>query len=106
MEVFLRPELGGILVENVHKDGSLSDSFDGRLVSPGHAIEAMWFIMDLAVRLDRKDLIEKAVKTTLTMIKYGWDEKYDGISISWIEKATLHCNWNGIRNCGGCISKR
>ncbi|MFY9597688.1 MAG: AGE family epimerase/isomerase, partial [Dysgonamonadaceae bacterium] len=79
MEVFLRPELGGILVENVHKDGSLSDSFDGRLVSPGHAIEAMWFIMDLAVRLDRKDLIEKAVKTTLTMIKYGWDEKYDGI---------------------------
>ena len=79
MEVFLRPELGGIIVENVELDGSLSDSFDGRLINPGHAIEAMWFIMDLGVRLNRKDLIEKAVETTLKMIEYGWDKEYGGI---------------------------
>ena len=79
MEVFLRPELGGIIIENVQLDGSLSDTFDGRLVNPGHAIEAMWFIMDLGVRLNRKDLIEKAVETTLKMIEYGWDKKYGGI---------------------------
>ena len=46
MEVFLRPELGGIVVENVNTDGSLSDTFEGRHLNPGHAIEAMWFIMD------------------------------------------------------------
>lgn len=79
MDVFLRPELGGIIIENVHTDGSLSDTFDGRLVNPGHAIEAMWFIMDLGVRLNRPQLIEKAVQTTLTMIEYGWDKKYGGI---------------------------
>ena len=79
MNVFLRPELGGIIVENVELDGSLSDTFDGRLLNPGHAIEAMWFIMDLGVRLNRKDLIEKAVSTTLKMIEYGWDEQYGGI---------------------------
>ena len=79
MEVFLRPELGGIVVENVNADGSLSDTFEGRHLNPGHAIEAMWFIMDLGERLKRPELIEKAVETTLKMIDYGWDKQYGGI---------------------------
>lgn len=79
MEVFYRPELGGIVVENVTLDGQLSDTFDGRLVNPGHAIEAMWFIMDLGKRLQRKDLIQKAVKITLHMVEYGWDQQHGGI---------------------------
>uniref|UniRef100_F4CEK3 N-acylglucosamine 2-epimerase n=1 Tax=Sphingobacterium sp. (strain 21) TaxID=743722 RepID=F4CEK3_SPHS2 len=79
MHVFLRPELNGLIVENVTFDGALSDSFDGRLLNPGHAIEAMWFIMDLGARLNRQDLIEKAVATTLTMVDYGWDKAYGGI---------------------------
>ena len=79
MDVFLRPELGGIVVENVNADGSLSDTFEGRQLTPGHAIEAMWFIMDLGRRLNRPELIEKAVQTTLKMIDYGWDKEYGGI---------------------------
>ena len=79
MEVFLRPELGGLIVENVNQDGSLSDSFEGRLVNPGHGIEAMWFIMDLGVRLNRPELIEKAVEITLKTVEYGWDKQYGGI---------------------------
>lgn len=79
MDVFLRSELGGIVVENVNADGSLSDTFEGRQLTPGHAIEAMWFIMDLGKRLNRPELIEKAVQTTLKMIDYGWDKEYGGI---------------------------
>ncbi len=79
MEVFLRPELGGIVVEHLNQDGTLSDTFDGRLINPGHGIEAMWFIMDLAVRLKRPELIDKAVRTTLKTIDYSWDKKYGGI---------------------------
>ena len=79
MDVFLRPELGGIVVENVNADDSLSDTFEGRQLTPGHAIEAMWFIMDLGKRLNRPELIEKAVQTTLKMIDYGWDKQYGGI---------------------------
>lgn len=79
MNVFRRPELGGIIVENVNIDGSLSDTFDGRLVNPGHGIEAMWFIMDLGERLNRPELIEEAVKTTLTTLEYGWDKEHGGI---------------------------
>lgn len=79
MEVFLRPELGGLIVENVNEDGSLSDSFDGRLMNPGHAIEAMWFIMDLGKRTNRPELIIKAVETTLKTLEYGWDKEHEGI---------------------------
>lgn len=79
MDVFYRPELGGIIVENVLVNGELSDSFEGRQITPGHAIEAMWFIMDLGKRLDRPELITKAKDVTLTMLEYGWDKEYGGI---------------------------
>ena len=79
MDVFYRPELGGIIVENVLANGELSDSFEGRQITPGHAIEAMWFIMDLGKRLDRPELITKAKDVTLTMLEYGWDKEYGGI---------------------------
>ncbi len=78
MEVFYRPDLG-LVVENLHLDGSLSDTFDGRLLNPGHAIEAMWFIMDLGVRLNRPELITKANHIAIQMIEYGWDEEHGGI---------------------------
>lgn len=78
MDVFYRPELG-LVVENVLTNNQLSDSFEGRHLNPGHAIEAMWFIMDLGVRLNRPDLIQKATDISLKMIRKGWDEKYGGI---------------------------
>ena len=78
MDVFYRPELG-LIVENVTTDGELSDTFDGRLINPGHGIEAMWFIMDLGKRLDRPDLIEKATQITLQILEYGWDKEKGGI---------------------------
>ncbi len=78
LEVFYRPELG-LLLENVAPDGSLSDSFDGRLINPGHGIEATWFIMDLGRRLNRPDLISKAVRIALKTADYGWDKTYGGI---------------------------
>lgn len=78
LDVFYRPELG-LIVENVSADGQLLDNFDGRLLNPGHAIEAMWFVMDLGVRLNRQDLIEKAVKIALQEVEYGWDKQYGGI---------------------------
>ena len=79
MNVFIRPELGGLVVENVLEDGTLCDCFEGRHMNPGHAIEAMWFIMDLGVKLNRPDLITMAKDTALKMAEYGWDKEYGGI---------------------------
>ena len=78
MDVFYRPELG-LVVENLTLDNKLSDTFEGRLLNPGHAIEAMWFIMDLGERLKRPDLIEAAAGIAVQMVEYGWDKQYGGI---------------------------
>lgn len=78
MEVFY-DENSGLILENVNPDGSFSDSFEGRLLNPGHTIEAMWFIMDLAKRLNNNELMQKAVEIALRTLKKGWDEQYGGI---------------------------
>lgn len=78
MDVFYRPELG-LIVEHLGANNELVDCFDGRLLNPGHAIEAMWFIMDLGKRLQRQDLIDKAVQIALNEVEYGWDRQYGGI---------------------------
>ncbi len=78
MEVFYQPQ-HGLIFENVNKDGSFSDTFEGRLLNPGHTIEAMWFMMDLGVRLNDHKLINKAVEIALRTIEYGWDKQYGGI---------------------------
>ena len=78
LDVFYRPEIG-LVVEALGKNGELVDSFDGRKLNPGHAIESTWFIMDLGKRLNRPDLIEKAVEISLAEVEYGWDEQYGGI---------------------------
>lgn len=78
MEVFYRPELG-LIVENVTSEGELADTFEGRLINPGHSLEAMWFVMNLGVRLGDKQLIEKAVEIALNTAEFGWDKEYGGI---------------------------
>ena len=78
MEVFYRDDLG-LIVENVATDGSLSDSFEGRQINPGHSLEAMWFSMNLGVRSGDRKLIDKAVGIALRTAEFGWDKEYGGI---------------------------
>lgn len=78
MEVFYQPK-SGLLLELTNPDGSFQDSFEGRLVLPGHSLESMWFMMDLAKRSNDKVLIKKAVDISIGLLDYGWDKKYGGI---------------------------
>lgn len=78
MDVFYSDEYG-LILENVAPDGSFSDSFEGRLLNPGHAIEAMWFMMDLAERRGDHVLASKAAEITLRTLEKGWDVQYGGI---------------------------
>ena len=69
----------GLMYEYVTPNGSHLDCFDGRLINPGHGIEAMWFVMDIASRRNDKDSIDLAVDTMLNILNFGWDEQYGGI---------------------------
>ncbi|NER97274.1 MAG: AGE family epimerase/isomerase [Symploca sp. SIO1B1] len=78
MTNFLHQERG-LMYENVALDGSPVDCFEGRLINPGHGIEAMWFMMDIAHRRHNTKLINQAVDVVLNILKFGWDEEYGGI---------------------------
>ena len=78
MDVFYQQETG-LIMENVHLDGSFSDTFEGRLVNPGHTIEAMWFMMDLADRRKDPILLKKCIDIAIRALEFGWDEKFQGI---------------------------
>jgi len=78
MEVFY-DKASGLMMENVNADGSFSNSFEGRLLNPGHTIEAMWFIMDLGVRKQDDALIERAAEIAIRSLEHGWDEKFGGL---------------------------
>ncbi len=78
MNRFYRPELG-VILESIGVNGSFSDSFEGRLVNPGHGLEAMWFMMDLAARNEDNALMQKAVDIALNLLNFGWDREYGGI---------------------------
>ncbi len=78
MRDYYQPRFGCIL-ENVAPDGSFVDSFEGRTFSPGHGIEAMWFLMDIGERLGDRALIDRAVETVLATIEKGWDGEFGGI---------------------------
>jgi N-acylglucosamine 2-epimerase len=75
---YYKPEFGCIL-EHVGSDGSFVDSYEGRLVSPGHTLEAMWFLMDAGERLGDKALIRRTVDISLETLERGWDTQYGGL---------------------------
>ncbi len=69
----------GLMYENVAPDGSHVNSFDGRLINPGHGIEAMWFIMDIANRRKDTKTINQAVDVMLNILNFAWDTEYGGL---------------------------
>lgn len=73
------PELHCIL-ENVGKNGEAElDYTDGRLVNPGHDIEGVWFLLNLAECTKNKELIDTAENIFCNAVQAGWDEKYGGL---------------------------
>ncbi|MCD6272991.1 MAG: AGE family epimerase/isomerase [Deltaproteobacteria bacterium] len=68
------------VLETVGPHGEFIDHFDGRLITPGHAIEAAWFIMNEAIYRDMdRDLLDMGLTMLDWMWKLGWDDKYGGI---------------------------
>ncbi|UCH33322.1 MAG: AGE family epimerase/isomerase, partial [Armatimonadota bacterium] len=78
MTLFVDDERG-LIFENVLAEGAHCDCFDGRLINPGHGIEGMWFIMDIARRKRDDALIAKCVDLALSILEFGWDKQHGGI---------------------------
>lgn len=69
----------GLIFEYVAPDGSHVDCFDGRLLIPGHGLEAMAFVIDVARRTGDTDLTSQATQAILRTLDYAWDTDYGGL---------------------------
>jgi len=78
MDTFLDKEKG-LIYEYVSPEGQLVDCFEGRLLNPGHGLEAMWFMLDIGERRNDSDLIAKATRVILSILEYSWDREFGGI---------------------------
>jgi N-acylglucosamine 2-epimerase len=76
---FMKPEFKCVL-ENVGPNGEFIDNFDGRLVTPGHAIEVGWMILEEA-RIRNRDprLVEVGTRIIDWSMDIGWDTEYGGL---------------------------
>ncbi len=72
-------DMGRRIIETRGPGGAILDNVLCRHVNPGHAIEDLWFVMELASRKKRGDYIEKAAAGVKSAINMGWDNEFGGL---------------------------
>ena len=94
---FWHPERG-LMFENVLPDGSFDpDSCEGRMLNPGHVLEAMWFLLNycntIAPDPAKISKIAAIIKATLN---FGWDKECGGIYyfMDALGKPHLELQWD------------
>lgn len=75
---FFKPELK-VLMETVSPEGAVLDHFDGRMLNPGHAIEAAWFVMHEGRHRKDEAMIRLGLDILEFMWERGWDREHGGI---------------------------
>ena len=78
LQLHIHPEKKTVY-ETVTPEGNFIPSSEGRLLNPGHAIEAGWFLQKWAQHLQRKALSETATNIIRWSFQRGWDTEYGGI---------------------------
>ena len=72
--------IDGKVYENVTPDGQIAaETAAGRLLLPGHAIEAGWFLLHWAEKLNNPELRTLCFAIIRNMFEIGWDEEHGGI---------------------------
>ena len=75
---FVRDDMK-LVLEQCAPDGSFQDTLDGRLLNPGHAIEASWFVMNEGIQRKDQRLIDLGLKMLTWSFENGWDKEHGGI---------------------------
>lgn len=73
---------GKRMLERVLPDGGhLFENMEGRLMTPGHALEALWFLMDVANGLGDMAMVQDIADIMLWVIESSWDTERGGIPL-------------------------
>lgn len=78
-QYFYHPELKAVL-ENTGPNGEARLGFtEGRIMNPGHDIEAVWFLLEYAAKINDREIVEKCENIFNWAWDRGWDEEYGGL---------------------------
>lgn len=69
------------ILEFVTLDGDFSDTPEGRTCVPGHALEALWFLISIFERAGDAKLIHKCCRLIRRHLELAWDEEYGGLRL-------------------------
>jgi len=92
----LQPQLGAVL-ETVAPDGKpMPDIPEGRLINPGHALEASWFLIQHNRRRQDASIQEAALRMVDWSLERGWDRRHGGILyfLDALGKPPVQLEWN------------
>lgn len=65
--------------EHVAPDGGWIDAPEGRLLNPGHVVEAAWFLAEYARRIGDEPLARDAFAMMEGALDVGWDPEHGGL---------------------------
>ncbi len=68
-----------IVLENVAPGGGFLPGSEGRLLNPGHAIEAGWFVLEYARTHGQQQYVQRALQMIEWSFERGWDNEHGGI---------------------------
>ncbi len=68
-----------IVLENVAPGGGVLPGSEGRLLNPGHAIEAGWFVLEYARTHGEQQYVQRALEMIEWSFERGWDKEHGGI---------------------------
>jgi N-acylglucosamine 2-epimerase len=78
---FYVPDKDAIL-EFVAIDGSPVDSPEGRACVPGHAIEAMWFLLSIFEQTNDTERMKMCCRLIRRHLQLAWDDVYGGLRLA------------------------
>ncbi len=95
---FLKPEFEAVL-EAVGPSGEFLDTLEGRMICPGHSIEAAWFILhESKHRNGDARLRDLGLRILDWSWKQGWDPEYGGL-LYYRDARNLPCTeyWHDMK---------
>jgi N-acylglucosamine 2-epimerase len=82
------------ILEFVSLDGTFVDSPQGRACVPGHALESLWFAIEIFEKTNQPERIAECCRLIRGHFELGWDDEFGGMKLALDIDAQSPPYWN------------